>query len=144
MVSKLLLAWCLMSLCVVIHASGVTSAMVWIRRHPAMSRDFWVWTWLLIRLAGWMILLHLTEILLWALVYTWQDAMPDVQSAFYFSTVTYTTTGYGDLVLPEEWRIAGGVEALTGILMCGLSTGFFFAVVSRMLESRARADDPAQ
>jgi len=58
--------------------------------------------------------------------------MPDAQSAFYFSVVTYTTTGYGDLVLPPEWRIVGGVEALTGILMCGASTAFFFAVLSRV------------
>jgi len=54
--------------------------------------------------------------------------MPDLQTAFYFSAVTYTTTGYGDLVLPKEWRVVGGIEALTGILMCGLSTGLFFAV----------------
>jgi hypothetical protein len=52
----------------------------------------------------------------------------------YFSAVTYTTTGYGDLVLPKEWRLVGGVEALTGILMCGWSTGFFFAAVSRTFE----------
>ena len=58
--------------------------------------------------------------------------MPDLESAFYFSIVTYTTTGYGDLVLPEEWRLVGGVESLTGILMCGWSTGFFFTVVSRI------------
>ena len=57
---------------------------------------------------------------------------PDLASALYFSAVTYTTTGYGDVVLPEGWRLVGGVEALTGILMCGWSTGFFFAVVSRM------------
>ena len=144
MLSKLLLAWGLMALCVVIHALGVTSAMRWVRRHPADSQQFWIWTWLLIRLAGWMILLHLVEVLVWALFYAWQRAMPDVQSAFYFSTVTYTTTGYGDLVLPEEWRILGGVEALTGILMCGLSTGFFFAIVSRMLESRTRPADPTE
>jgi hypothetical protein len=34
-------------------------------------------------------------------------------------------------VLPKEWRLIGGVEALTGILMCGWSTGFFFVIVSR-------------
>src|SRR5438045_4126708 len=39
--------------------------------------------------------------------------------AVYFSAVTYTTTGYGDVVLPAEWRLDGAVEALTGILMCG-------------------------
>jgi len=57
--------------------------------------------------------------------------MPDLTSAFYFSAVTYTTTGYGDLVLQEEWRLVGGVEALTGILMCGLSRGLFFAVFTK-------------
>ena len=52
---------------------------------------------------------------------------------FYFSAVTYTTVGYGDLVLPQEWRLVGAVEGLTGILMCGLSTGLFFAVVGKFL-----------
>lgn len=66
----------------------------------------------------------------------------DLPSAFYFSAVTYTTTGYGDRVLPEEWRLVGGVEALTGILMCGWSTGFFFAVVSRMLEQASKQAPP--
>lgn len=63
--------------------------------------------------------------------------MPDSHSAFYFSSVTYTTVGYGDLVLPYKWRLLGGVEALTGILMCGWSTGFFFMVVDRMFKARS-------
>ena len=63
-----------------------------------------------------------------ALFYVWRGAMPDFTTSAYFSAVTYTTAGYGDLVLPKEWRLVGGVEALTGILMCGLSTGLFFAV----------------
>ena len=70
--------------------------------------------------------------------YVLAGAMPDVAAALYFSAVTYTTTGYGDLVLPEGWRLVGGVEALTGILMCGLSTGFFFAIVNRLYEVRSR------
>ena len=65
--------------------------------------------------------------------------MPDLPTAFYFSAVTYTTTGYGDLVLPHDWRLVGGVEALTGILMCGWSTGFFFAIVNRLYEPQSRA-----
>ena len=76
---------------------------------------------------------HLIEITVWASFFLWKQAMPDLSSALYFSAVTYTTTGYGDLVLPAEWRLVGAVEALTGILMCGWSTGFFFAVVEGML-----------
>jgi hypothetical protein len=63
-------------------------------------------------------------------------------SAFYFSAVTYTTTGYGDVVLPADWRLLGGVEALTGILMCGWSTGFFFAIVDRIYQPRGAVRVP--
>jgi hypothetical protein len=134
MFTSLTIAGTLMALCVVVHAAGVTAALRWwdrIRRPPG----FWAWTRLLVLLAGWMILLHLAEISAWALVYAYGAAMPDLQSAFYFSAVTYTTTGYGDLTLPSAWRLVGGVEALTGILMCGLSTGLFVAVANRMLQS---------
>ena len=121
-----------MALCVVIHASGITVALREVRGHADTGAREWRWVWLFIKIAGWIVLLHLLEISAWAVVYVWDEAMPDLQSALYFSAVTYTTTGYGDLVLSKEWRLVGAIEALTGILMCGWSTGFFFAVVSRL------------
>jgi hypothetical protein len=133
--TQLLFAWCLMALCVTIHAIGVTAAGRRLRRET--SRGFWPWNWTLMRLAGWMIVIHLAEISAFAVFYTVAGAMPDLASALYFSAVTYTTTGYGDLVLRPDWRLVGAVEALTGILMCGWSTGFFVAVMSRLLETRA-------
>ena len=101
---------------------------------------FWPVTRLLIKVAWWLVLLHLAEIAVWALFYWWQKCLPDAESSFYFSAVTYTTLGYGDLVLPKEWRLIGSVEGLTGILMCGLSTGFFFAVMSRLFFPRSAAE----
>lgn len=131
MLSKLLLAFCLMALCVAIHAMGLIAVFRWMQVRLARgTREFWPSTWRLVRVASWTVFLHLVQILVWAFYYAWQGAMPDLATAAYFSAVTYTTTGYGDLVLPEEWRLVGGVEALTGILMCGLSTGMFFAVFS--------------
>ena len=133
MFGKLAVAWCVMAFCVAIHSTGLTFAFRWIKRRVApVERHIWQATWLLIQIAGWTILLHLVQIAVWALHYAANKAMPDVTPAFYFSTVTYTTTGYGDLVLPPEWRLVGGVEALTGILMCGLSTGLFFAVFAKI------------
>jgi hypothetical protein len=135
MLSKLLIAWFLMALCVTIHAVGLTAAVRWMKRRAApVDGRFWRATGTLIGIAGWSILLHLFEIAVWGFFYVWKQGMPDLQSALYFSAVTYTTTGYGDLVLPKEWRLVGGVEALTGILMCGLSTGLFFAVFAKTLE----------
>ena len=141
MFAQLLIGWSLMALCVVIHAMGVTSALRRLRASIAGVRKFWGGTWLLTRLAGWIVFLHLIEITAWALCYARMGAMANLQSALYFSAVTYTTTGYGDVVLPEDWRLVGAIEALTGILMCGLSTGFFFAVMSHMFRTGANPVD---
>jgi hypothetical protein len=143
MISKLLLGLGLMAACVIVHAFGVTSAIRWLRAHPDTGLHFWLWIRRFITLAVWIVILHLFEIAVWALFYLWRGVMPDFQSAAYFSAVTYTTTGYGDLVLAAPWRLLGAVEALTGILMCGWSTGFFFAIVSRM-DSGHPADQPVR
>jgi len=143
MLSKLLFAWSLMAVCVAIHACGVTIALRWLKeRHARMEGKFLLATWMLTRVAGWVLLMHLLEISLWAFIYYWSQSLPDMDTAFYFSAVTYTTTGYGDVVLPQPWRMVGAVEALTGILMCGWSTAFFFAVVSRRTDSKTTKMHP--
>ena len=137
MFTKLAIAWSLTAMCVMVHAMGMTQLLRWENRWFArFDGCFWSSTWILVRTAGWIILLHLVQITFWAFFYAWKEGMPDLHSALYFSAVTYTTTGYGDLVLPSEWRLVGGVEALTGILMCGWSAAFFFALVNRMNETR--------
>src|SRR5262245_22116123 len=139
MVARLLIACALMAICVIIHAGGMTAALENLRPFVAgAARSFWREAWLFIMVAIWIVMLHLFEVSVWALVYFWKGAIDEVQTAFYFSAVTYTTTGYGDVLLPHDWRLAGGVEALTGILMCGWSTAFFFAIVSNLHEQRSR------
>ena len=141
MLSKFFIAWLLTGLCVIVHAIGLTALLRWGTNAIArIGGRFWFATWILVRGAGVIILIHLVEIALWGVFYAWGRGMPDLHSAFYFSAVTYTTTGYGDLVLPNEWRLVGGVEALTGILMCGWSAAFFFTVVSRMNQPRSKPE----
>ena len=107
--SRLPIALALMALCVAIHAAGVSWALQQLRRTRHAPR-FWVGTRLFVFVSTWIVLLHLAEIAVWASFYLWRDAMPDLPSALYFSAVTYTTTGYGDLVLAEGWRLLGAVE----------------------------------
>ena len=82
-----------------------------------------------------LLLLHVIEIHLWALTYLFIEPFPELmtfESASYFSFVTFTTLGYGDITLAQhDWRILTGVEALNGILLAGWSTAFLFAVVQR-------------
>jgi hypothetical protein len=115
---------------VAIHAVGFATLLRALLRSRALAMSgFRPVTGLVIGLTCWLILIHLVEISVWGLFYVWQDCLPDAESAFYFSGVTYTTVGYGDLVLAKPWRIFAPLEALTGALMFGLSTGLFFAVV---------------
>ncbi len=134
MIAKLLMASFLVATTVIIHAAGLGMVL----SHTLHSTDrpdtrFWSITWLLIRIAWFLIVIHLLEIGIWALFFWWQNCLPDAGSSVYFSGVTYATIGYGDLVLPKEWQLFGPVEGLTGILMCGLSTAFFFVIVSKKI-----------
>jgi hypothetical protein len=133
MILRLLAAAILLALTVVVHGIGMTAIFRWVVRSRALVQTrFWMQTWLVIRIVWSLIALHLVEIAVWALFFWRQRCLPDLETAFYFAGVTYATVGYGDLVLPKEWRLLGPIEGLTGILMCGLSTGFFFAVVTRL------------
>ena len=137
MIAKLLIASALVATTVTIHAAGLGAGLSRVLRSIGrLEARFWQITWLLIRVAWWLIVLHLLEIAVWALFFWWHKCLPDVESSFYFSGVTYATLGYGDLLLPKEWRMFGPLEALTGSLMVGLSIAFFFAVISKMLRAR--------
>jgi hypothetical protein len=76
-----------------------------------------------------LLLLHLAETVVWALFFLLVGGMPDLESAAYFSLTSYTTVGYGDVVLPEPWRLLGPLEAAVGVLMLGWSTGILVAVI---------------
>jgi len=95
---------------------------------------------LMVRLTTAFIGLHVLEILLWAGFYR-RLCFSLWESAFYFSAASYATVGYGDVVLPQMWRALGPVESIIGVLMCGLSASFLFAIVTRLLEREARVSE---
>lgn len=119
---------------VFLHAVGFDVLLrAMFRSHALDTSGFRPVIRLVIGLTCWLILIHLVEIGVWGLFYVWQGCLPDAETALYFSGVTYTTVGYGDLVLPKPWRLLAPLEALTGMLMGGLSTGLFFAFVQRWI-----------
>lgn len=137
MTSIFLSACVLAFLTVAMHATGIAMLLrVLLRLHTLPTR-IWPVSRMLLRIIGWLVLLHLAEISIWGLFYLWRGCLPDAEAAFYFSGVTYTTVGYGDVVLAKPWRLLGPIESLMGVLMCSLSTGYFFVVVSRIHQSRS-------
>ena len=89
---------------------------------------------LMIRSTVAMIVLHILQILLWAGFYRWH-LLPSWESSFYFSATSYSTVGYGDIVLPQIWRMLGPIESITGVLMCGMSVSGLFAIASRLVNA---------
>jgi len=135
----LLAAFLLLAACVVIHAVGLALLLRRAYAHPpGKSIHPWKIAMFIVHAAWWLTALHLVQIILWALYYVAVGCLPDFETALYFSGVSYSTLGYGDVVLPQRWRMLGPTEGLTGILMCGLSTGMFFAIAHRLLQPRTR------
>jgi hypothetical protein len=137
MLSAIFMISVLVAVTVAIHASGLTILWLGLQRwHARSAVRFWSIAPLLVGMAGCMIALHLAEILLWSFFYLRWGCLPDAESAFYYSGVTYTSIGYGDLVLAKPWRALAPIEGLIGILMCGLSSGVFFAFLVQTYQLR--------
>lgn len=130
----------LVALTLSLQSAGMAALIHWGRTYAArgMSRLGPVRSaWLMVRFTSVIIALHLLQTVLWAGFYRWK-CFPSWEPAFYFSSATYSTVGASDLLLPNMWRNLGPVESVTGVLMCGLSAGFLFAVVTRLVQHEER------
>ena len=126
----------LVGLTLVIQCAWIAVLIVWGRAHIARDRRALGpvrAAWLMVWIIGDMILLHLVQILVWGEFYRWK-CFSSWAAAFYFSAGAYTTVGSGGVPLPHEWRTFQPLESLTGVLMCGLSASFLFAVVTRLVQ----------
>ena len=130
-------AFVLISVTIVIHGFGTISWLRYLLARKTMAdgriRPAKVLS-AIISTAIVLITLHIIEIFIWALAYLL--VLPDgelqsLESAFYFSAVTFTTLGYGDITLGSDWRILSGLQAIDGILLIGWTTAFLFAVLQR-------------
>ncbi len=72
------------------------------------------------------------EVWLWAAVYDGVGALPDFVTALYFSTITFSTVGYGDVVAAHEWRLLAALEGINGLILIGWSTAYLVAAGMRV------------
>ena len=149
MIGQLLVALALTCATVIIHAVGTLEAIAHLARiwqqkkqnHRRLAAEVQM-----VRAVSVLLLLHLAEAGVWAGIYRLTGLLPDMETAFYFSITSYTTVGYGDVVLPAPWRLLGPIEAAVGILMFGWSTAVMVAVINRVYGDRLRphADPPTE
>ena len=92
---------------------------------------------ILISTSVFLISLHILQAGLWALLYISVPGITEFQSfekAVYFSLVTFTTLGYGEITIDSGNRILAGLEAINGIILIGWSTAFMFFVYTEILK----------
>lgn len=118
-------------LCTLLALLVLRRAHQWLRRqHP--GRSLIRGTLLVSSLVLLLFLASLVEASIWAQVYVAVGAFEDLESALYFSTVTFTTLGYGDLTLGADWRLLASFEAANGTIMFGWSTSLVVAYIQRI------------
>jgi len=149
MLEFVLIGFLMVAVTIAIHATG---SSVWmrsmIRRYAGRDgqwrpQDHWlVLMWTAITLLG----LHLAEIVVWALTYLWLPSVTGLETleqSIYFSLVTFTTLGYGDITLQPGPRLLSGIEAMNGIFLFGWSTALFFLVFQRSWKISHNSKRPA-
>ena len=135
MIAIFALATFMVGLTVTIHFGGLLG-LLWLLRstghhlkahESALGQGFAI----LLVVFG-LIAIVTVEVWLYALAYLAVGALHDFESALYFSTTSFTTMGYGDVVLDHRWRLLGAIEGANGLLLFGWSTAFLISVTGRM------------
>lgn len=125
----------------VVHVTGIAFLGEQLIRQREKIEERIAFGWaalLLIAIFSIVIVLHIGEAAIWAGFYNQAALFKDFETSFYFSLKSYSTVGYGDVLLPPNWRLLGTLEAVSGVLLCGLSAAFLFAIVDALFRFRVK------
>jgi hypothetical protein len=135
----LLVGLLLMLVCLALQAAAAVAGIRWfdkVNARPLLTRARWRSFY---RVSGVMLVIALgilAQMTAWALLYWGAGAMPDFETALYFSGVTFTSLGYGDIVLKSHIRLLAPIEAMTGLLMFAIATAALIAVIQRLAANK--------
>lgn len=135
-VQQILWGSAVLGLCLIIHVSCLAMCARVLElvsrriRHRKLAMRI---TTMLMLALGILIFALTIEVWIWSMLWIMFGIFASWNESVYFSLVTFTALGYGDLVLGPEARIFGTFAAVTGLLSFGLSTAFLVAVTNRLL-----------
>jgi hypothetical protein len=134
MLTNLALGTLFISITVLLHTFGLVAltrtmngVVRWFRLH---RHDFGKSVAMVTTVLG-LFLLHTVEIWIWAGLFFVNKAVVPFQDALYYSTVTFSTVGYGDIIVGPRWRLLASLEAINGFILIGWSTAYLVSASTR-------------
>lgn len=134
---KLLIGAAMIAITVVIHAVACDTVFVFIENHAKGFAHIFKSFWKIVTLVVSIFMIGLAlmiDIWLWTLLFYYLEpnVLGDIETALYFTTITFTTVGYGDVVLSPEWRLLSSSTAINGMILFGWSTAFIFEIMTAL------------
>ena len=130
-----------MAVCLVLEALLLVAAMRFYVGHEAQVSNPSMWASMRI-LSGVMMILvigNIAQVGIWALLFQLLGEFSNFNAAFYHSAVNFATLGYGDIVMSDEHKLLGPLEAINGVLMIGVSTAVLMTSFQDALKKTVRA-----
>lgn len=143
LLAKLCIGAIMIAVTAVIHAVMCDFVFVFIEKHArgfaTFFKKFWkIWALIVsICMIGAAIMM---DIWLWTMLFFFlePEVLGDIETALYFTTITFTTVGFGDIVLPPEWRLLSSSTAINGMIIFGWSTAFIFEIMTALYKPSER------
>ncbi len=128
-----------MLVCIVIQCLGVSAVLYYVK--ALLKRDKFpteIWSFCGVIMIALVILMtaNMLQVAVWAQLFKGLGEIEIYADAFYHSAVNFSSLGYGDIVMSEERRLLGALEAGNGVLMFGLTTSVLFGLIQAFLRRK--------
>lgn len=120
---------------ILVYVGFISGAIVFLQRHarqPGTVLGISRVSTTLVLATIWLLAAQTVSVWMWSFAFRLLGIFGSMEPAVYFTLVTFTTLGYGDITLGPDWRVLSGMTAVNGLLMFGFSTAFLFDVFARM------------
>ncbi|MEE8294621.1 MAG: potassium channel family protein [Sphingomonadales bacterium] len=146
MANQLFIGTVLVLLTAVVHGSFIAAAVVghrklydWFLKPPHFFKTMSALTITI----SWVVVAHSIETWLWAFMFLWLGIFDALEPAVYFALISFTTLGFGDIILEPKWRLFSGIAAANGLILFGVSTAFLMEIMRRLREHQGHKLGPS-
>ena len=141
MLLQMLVGSLVISLTIVIEVTFIFAAIYLLSHHHItkfLGSEFLALVLTLTFVALWLLGAFSLSTWLWAFTFISLDCFSSFEEALYFSMVAFTSLGFGDVILPSEWRLLSGPIVANGLILFGLNTAFLIETLRRILEAHKK------